>query len=322
MLDNDDGGLLEQMAAPQPVLQPVPQAEIPRTIKVKFDEPPLANMLPPQIQQVPQGPSPEEIARHVEARKKHVADLMAIDCWPEAVPVFLMATASEEDQVNRAKSVLDMMMDSNIEGFSFLDYGCGDGWIAQEVLNRGVIESVGYDIVKSPEWDKRKGVFTTTNLNDLKHNHFDAIMLYDVLDHCEDPVAVMETVKKCLKRTGSVYIRCHPWTSRHANHIFKKGVNRGYLHLFLTWDEMCGIMGSEPMFTRQEKHPVEAYHWWFRDFEIKKERMIKEPVSEFFHVPAFKELLATEQGLPLAQADALLKQMEIQFVDYVLKLKK
>jgi hypothetical protein len=43
-----------------------------------------------------------------------------------------------------------------------------------------------------------------------------------------------------------------------------------------------------------------------------------EPVSEFFRVPAFKELLANEQQIPLGEIDEFLKRMEIQFVDVVL----
>jgi SAM-dependent methyltransferase len=208
-----------------------------------------------------------------------------------------------------------------VEGAKFLDYGCGDGWITQEICKRGVMESWGYDIKESRNWSKLKGKIEMCSKREelpKSPNYFDAIMLYDVLDHCENPVELMAHVRNCVKHTGTVYVRCHPWTSKHATHLFKHGVNKAYLHLFLNWNEIKEITKEDPMFTRPEKNAVEAYHWWFKDFEIKRERFIKEPVSDFFHVPAFKELLANEQQVPLSEIDAFLKLMEVQFVNYCL----
>lgn len=328
MLDADDGGLLEQMAHHAPVPQAHHQAHVPVQQPVVVQQPPqpvfveqpvviVPTSPPPPPPPVPQGPSPEEIKRFEEARKKHIGDLMNIDCWPEAVPTFLMAKESSvQDQVNRANAVLDMMLDRSIEGAHFLDFGCGDGWIAQEATKRGVIESWGHDIVESKNWASLKGPKMTTDPNAIKKNYFDVIMLYDVLDHCEDPLAVMNHVKSLLKKTGAVYVRCHPWTSKHASHIYKQGVNKAYLHLFLKYHEIKELVNGEPMFTREEKGPLEAYRYWFSNFEIKKERAIREPVSDFFHVPAFKDLLRGEQQIE--DIDGFLKLMEIQFVDYVL----
>ena len=46
------------------------------------------------------------------------------------------------------------------------------------------------------------------------------------------------------------------------------------------------LIKEEPIFTRVEKNPLAAYHWWFKDFEIKKERFVREPINEFFKVPS------------------------------------
>jgi SAM-dependent methyltransferase len=317
MLDSDDGGLMEQwMQPPTPVGQP-PQP-VPAPI---ITVPPVPVEVEHSIQVDTKPPEIDEVTKmHMEARKKHVQSLMEIDCWPEAVPPFLMAKdASLEDQVNRANAVLDMMLDRNVEGLNFLDFGCGEGWIAQEILKRGVVESVGYDVQPSEKWSELKGPKMTSSLSDLKMSYYDVIMLYDVLDHCQDPIETMGQVKHCLKKGGVVYVRCHPWTSKHATHLYKQGINRAYVHMFLNWQEINEIIGHDQIFTRQEKTPIEAYHWWFSQFEIKKERMVREAVSEFFHVPAFKELLSNEQGI--TDINAFLKLMEIQFVDYVLVLK-
>ncbi len=307
MLENDDGGMLEQLMAP-PQVAPLPVQSV--------------APVPQQPQQPPPSPPQDNVALR-EARKKHIAALMGIDCWPEAVPPFLCENkVSDEDQINRANAILDMMVDRNLEGKTFLDFGCGEGWLAQEASKRGLVEVVAYDIKIEPGWKKRKGVGFTDKFSDLPQIHFDFVMLYDVLDHCQDPVELMAQVRSCLKPEGVVYVRCHPWTARHGNHIYKQGINRAYWHLFLSWEELKELLNAEPMFTRAEKDPLQAYHWWFRDFGIEKERLIREDVSEFFFVPAFKELLANEQQVPLPEIDAFLDRMRIQFADYVLGPKK
>lgn len=320
MLDEDDGGLLEKLRAID---------EMPKSLNIETPVAPAITVDLPKLTEVPVTPpvptlSAEEIKQFQIVRKKHIDELMAIECWPVAVPDFLMAQdASVDDQINRANCVLDMMIDlPKLEGLTFLDFGCGDGWIAQEVMKRGVAESMGYDIKLNSNWQNLTGAKYTHIYNELKRNYYDVIMLYDVLDHCEDPLALMGQVKNILKRDGVVYVRCHPWTSKHASHLYKQGMNKAYMHLFLTYEEIHDIIGKDPMFTRIEKAPIEAYHWWFNEFDIKKERAVKDPVSDFFHVPSFKELLANEQKIPMDKIDEFLKNMEIQFLDFKLTPKK
>jgi SAM-dependent methyltransferase len=310
MLDNDDGGMMEQLmeGIPQPQPQLVP-------------EKPLVMQEAAPCKPFTAAPDPQPAQPNI--RKKHIEDLLAIDCWPEAVPAHLLNNEgpSDEDQVNRANAVLDFMIDRSIEGGTFLDFGCGEGWITQEASKRGVTEAMGYDIIHDDNWNKRQLAKFTSNFETLPQGHFDYIMLYDVLDHCEDPMLTMSQVKSLLKPDGVVFIRCHPWPSKHAMHLWKQGLNQAHLHLFLSWDELRGVIGDSPMFTRVEKDPIEAYHWWFNEFNIAKERLTQEDVSEFFFVPAFKELLANEQQIPVEQIDDFLARMRISFVDYVLEQK-
>jgi 2-polyprenyl-3-methyl-5-hydroxy-6-metoxy-1,4-benzoquinol methylase len=313
MLDNDDGGLLEKLAENQNFpAQQIEPAQQPINPVVANAEPhsPVPHVNPEQEKMI------------LAARKKHIESLMAIDCWPEAVPQFLVAKdASAEDQMNRANAVLDMLLDRPVENLSFLDFGCGDGWIVQEIIKRGVSEAIGYDIKPNANWENLQNVSFTQNFAELKNNHYDVIFLYDVLDHCEDPLFIMDQIKKLIKPSGTVYVRCHPWTSKHATHLYKQGINKAYLHLFLSYNEIKELISQEPMFTRNEKNPIKAYHWWFHDFLIKKERLVKEPVSDFFYVPAFKELVANEQQIPLEEMDQFVKQFEVQFIDYCLSPK-
>lgn len=314
----DDHGLLEQLVSPsmpQQLVTPAPpnMVEIERPVIPQIEAPVRAD---------PPGMTAEQWKAHQIARKKHIDDLMAIDCWPEAVKPYCMASPSEEDQVNRAAAVLDMMTDRPLVGLRFLDFGCGEGWIAQEATKRGVAESVGYDIELHATWKNRSTATYTHIYNELKRSYYDVVMLYDVLDHCQDPIVLMNQVKSVLKPEGVVYVRCHPWTSAHGNHLYKLGMNKAYLHLFLNYDELRELIGQAPLFTRIEKNPLEAYHWWFHDFDIKREKLVTEKVNPFFQVPAFKELLGNEQAVLAQDIDEFLKRMEIQFVDYVLLPKR
>lgn len=312
MMDHDDGGLLEELAneagtSPSKAITSQPKS-IPQH-KVNLD------------------PEAEEQARieaeHKAARKKHLESLMAIDCWPESVPEHLMAGPTDEDQKKRARAVLDMMLDRSMEELNFLDFGCGEGWIANEALKRGCKLSTGYDITPNDNWEKLdQGAQFTSVYNEVPKDHYDVIFLFDVLDHCFEPEEVMGQIYDCIKGTGVVYVRCHPWTSRHATHLWKKGINKAYLHLFYTWEEMHALLGESPTFTRPEKDPLAAYAAWFKPhFNVVKMRPIEEPVSEFFHVPAFKELIANEQELEPSEVDDFLEKMKLQFVDFVLQPK-
>lgn len=262
-------------------------------------------------------PTPKAVKK-LDWRAAHVQKLMEIDCWPEAMPSILTVTPSEKDQKNRASAVMDMVLDRSLEQLHFLDFGCGEGWITQEALKRGAATATGFDLVKNERWSKLTGPHFIHEASEVRTGFYDVVLLYDVLDHCQNPVEVMEKVRASLTKTGVVYVRCHPWTARHVTHLYKQGLNKAFIHLFLDWDEIREIIRQDPMFTRIEKAPLDAYRWWFKDFRIIKERLVKEPVHEFFQVDSFKELLAKEQQV---DAEQLLQNMEIQFVDFVLALK-
>lgn len=321
LLDNDDGGLLEQLAS-SPVEHPKPEpVQLQQPVQPETVSPAVVQPKVPEVKQ--NSKTAEEWNRFAIDRGEYAEKLLSMKTWPEAVPEFLVAQdASTDDQINRANAVLDMMVDRPLENVNFLDFGCGDGWIAQEAAKRGVASSTGFDIKLSKTWSSLKGATYTHIYNELKRSYYDVVMLYDVLDHCEDPLSLMDQVKNVLKRDGIVYVRCHPWTARHATHMYKQGINRAYLHLFLTYDELLGRLGQPPIFTRIEKNPIEAYHWWFHDFEIKSEKFIKEPVSDFFSTDEFREILAREQEIPKDQIGEFLERMRIQFVDYRLIIKK
>lgn len=256
--------------------------------------------------------------KHKEDRQKHALALLQIDCWPPAVPGHLLRVPSEQDQINRATAVLDMTLTGSLDGMNFLDYGCGEGYITASVLKRGVVSTTGYDIAESPTWKNHpKNAFFTTDRKSLSKSAYDCIFLYDVLDHVHDPVDLMNHVKSLLKPTGLVYIRCHPWCAKHASHLFKQGLNKAFIHLFLSWEELSAS-GYDQVFTRPEIDPIRAYHYWFHPFKIVKETFQKSPLSDFFLVPDFKQLVWDQQKIPNDRREGFLKDMEVEFVDYIL----
>lgn len=306
---------------PEKVVIAEVKADIPEESIAEFKQGKDEPEIEPQVKTVKPPkklPKPEEDP-HFAARQKHIKDLLSIDVWPVAVEEHLQAAATSEDQINRANAMLDMLVNRPIEGVSFLDFGCGEGWMAKQALDRGAEMSVGYDLIPSDSWNKHKNVQFTNVFKEVAENQYDMVMLYDVLDHCQDPEDVMRQVRSVVKPGGAVYIRNHPWTAKHASHLYKNGLNKAYIHLFLTWEELVE-QGYSPEFTRQEINPFPAYRWWFdsSNFDVENEAFRRNPVNEFFFSGDFKELIRNEQQIDPSEIERFFSDMEVEFVDYVL----
>ncbi len=272
---------------------------------------------------IPVQPAVQAIAAPISSRFNQIKTLRENSQWPETVPQIQLKEPTDDDQRKRAKAVMDMILTRSLTGLDFLDFGCGDGWLAEEALRRGARLADGYDVDESPKWAELKAKSPTLTFTSTFHEidaMYDVIMLYDVLDHVYDPIDVMSKVKSLLKPNGIVYVRCHPWTSKHATHVFKQGINKAYFHLFASWDEIQEQLGENPIFTRVETDPLTAYRYWFQPFKIMKENVITEPVADFFLTPDMKKLIQESQKLSSKEATNFLKRMEIQFVDYRLEV--
>ena len=249
----------------------------------------------------------EEVASPKE--EKFDSDIVLFnDKWPEAVPSFLIS----EDEAGfrkRAKSILDTTDLKSLTGYNFLDFGCGDGYVVKAAAERGAKIAIGYDIEPKLKWKELRDtkVKFLDSYEEILNSglKFDIILLYDVLDHTEEQEDVISKVKTLLHPQGTIYVRCHPYTSRHAAHIHKK-LNKAFEQLFI--EDLSEYDGLKLFKTT---NPIETYHTWFEGLKIVNERITRTAVHGFFHRPDIKAHLA-KQGVDD-------ETMQIEFVDYILR---
>ena len=295
-----------------------PKEQIKKEIRI---DPPLKTFVPSTVL-----PTQLEVAKPVEVvdkshiRYDRIDKLLHMDNYPEAVSPHLIAREnSPSDQIKRANACLDMIIDCPTDGIAFLDFGCGEGWMAKQILDKGVAKSVGYDIDGKENWKTIQNVFFTTKLEEVTDQTYDMIFLYDVLDHMlGNPKETMDLLYDLLNPSGVIYVRCHPYTSRHAAHLHQNGLNKAYLHLFLNKDELDEIVGKPTMFVRPETNPQEAYRWWFDKFKVCNSpgRMCEKPVDPFFEQPYFREML--QEQFPDRKIKDIMNDLAIDFIDFVL----
>lgn len=264
-------------------------------------------------------------------RVAEITDLRLLsksDAWPQAVPEDLICAEEEEHKLNRAAGIIHEFINTDLEGKKFLDFGCGEGHVPYLAASLVGATAIGYDPVAQnwKHFDPQPGVLFMTSWPNVKEQGpFDVILVNDVLDHTTDMKTALNQVREVkAPQTGKIYIRCHPWTSRHGTHLYKQ-LNRAYLHLVFTAEELR-TMGLKEMPTQQLLDPLEAYRSAIKDagLSIVKEEVISHPVEFFFTRRAhilrrIKERFAKSNNPKYASGEEFPRDiLEIQFVDYIL----
>ena len=248
------------------------------------------------------------------------------DRWPEAVNKSLICDPeSETDKVERGKGIIELMIDENLDegGLKILDFGCGEGHCAQVAGDYNVAKSVGYDIKKYDSWDRferKENVLITNNYDEvLEHAPYDVIVLFDVIDHVEkeSPVDMLKRVNDLLKSGGKIYMRCHPYVSRHATHLYHD-LNKAYIHLVFNPDEIRRII-PESKYEESNigvTYPIRTYNDYVSQAGLKvvTRREIKDNVEPFFKIPKIAERIIA--NTKMEQFPDF--QLSLQFLDYVL----
>lgn len=124
-------------------------------------------------------------------------------------------------------------IDTDIKGKKILDYGCGYGGISLALDKFSPELIYGIDISREGiEYAKKeaesKGIKTASFIVydgkkvPYKDNFFDTILLYDVVEHLQDPEYTLIEIKRILKKGGSVYIITFPWCHPYGAHLWFK----------------------------------------------------------------------------------------------------
>jgi 2-polyprenyl-3-methyl-5-hydroxy-6-metoxy-1,4-benzoquinol methylase len=244
----------------------------------------------------------------------YLKELVRSSAWPEAIdPGELCTPDSEDDKNERAATILSNIV--RLEKLSFLDFGCGEGHVAHQAAQIAM-KVVGFEFTAQERWGRwaRDNVYFTTNLNDLnQHGPFDVILLYDVLDHIDNPVEILKLVKSLRRINGPIYIHCHPWASRHATHLYHQ-INKAFLHVIFSEQELLKL-GYKGKKTAKLLHSMGTYRKWFADagLQVKTESPNRRPVEDIFlRDPTLQKRMKAHwpDNLPI-------NELKLESVDYI-----
>jgi 2-polyprenyl-3-methyl-5-hydroxy-6-metoxy-1,4-benzoquinol methylase len=250
--------------------------------------------------------------------------LLESENWPVAVdPSLICDPSSESDKLIRAEGIIALLIDENLENKKFLDFGCGEGHVPFIAAEQNLVLSVGYDIKDSPSWNqlKNNNLILTTNIEIVKKNApYDVVLIYDVLDHLEqsNTIEILTQLKDLLSNTGKIYLRTHPFCSRHATHLYHK-INKAFIHLIFTNDELEKL-GYEITPNANIVFPLATYSKLIKEANLKilKSNEIRETVEDFFKdTPIIKKRI--KEIIPNNNDDFPDWQCEQQFLDYILE---
>lgn len=250
------------------------------------------------------------------------------DKWPNAVnPSLICDSSSESDKKERGVGILELVIEESVKDGKFLDFGCGEGHCvasAVEILDCAL--AVGYDVKKQGNWISTDKTKFSTSYDEVKQmGPYDAILIFDVLDHVsgEEPESMLKKAADLLAPNGRIYMRCHPWMSRHGTHLYHK-LNKAYAHLVFTDEELSQLSDHVPESNIKVTHPLATYSNIFKSAELKvlSDRKINEKVDPFFKVPKIAERIMKNTNKACKKfpefKDFPEFQMGIQFIDYVL----
>lgn len=227
--------------------------------------------------------------------------------WPEAVnPHLICDPESETEKIERGRGVMELMIEDDLK--KFLDIGCGEGHCtAVAATEYGASMSVGYDIKSYDSWNKfpaRPNLQFTNSFETVKTNGpYDTILLFDVLDHVvgQDPISLLTMARDVLSENGVIYMRVHPFTSRHATHLYHE-LNKAYVHLVFSPEEIRLLL---PESKYEEPNigvvkPIVTYESYIAaaGLKIQHRTNIEEKIEPFFKIPKIAERIMKQTKLP------------------------
>lgn len=274
---------------------------------------------------------PVVAAQEIEVKKPEEFDdfeslkaALLSDKWPEAVnPNLICQPDSESDKMERGRGIVELMIEEDLKDLKVLDFGCGEGQCAYVSTEYNPKLVVGYDIKQSQSWagySKENLVFTTNFQDVMDKGPYDVIILFDVIDHAknEDATSILKKAQSVLSDNGKIYMRCHPFTSRHATHLYHD-INKAYIHLVFSPDEVKDLVPNSKYVEDSIKvvTPIASYQKFIEDSNLKivTRRDITSKVEPFFKIPKIAERIIKHVNF----REFPEFQMSMDFLDYVLK---
>lgn len=244
--------------------------------------------------------------------------------WPQAVePALICDPNNETEKIERSKGIIEVYLDDSIKDKKILDFGCGEGHLISSSAEFGPKMVVGYDVNQNKTWagfnlnDSQK--LTTTWEEVVANAPYDYVIAFDVLDHLENetPINCLKKIKSVMNTNSKLYVRFHPYTSRHATHLYQ-GLNKAFVHLFMTEDEIKQQYPDlKPTKCEKITRPLATYEKYIQEagFKVLNRREVTENVEDFFANQDRSNIICKH-----LEFDSFPKfQLSLCFVDYVLK---
>lgn len=109
-----------------------------------------------------------------------------------------------------------------------LDYGCGDGSLLRRfrsLFKSNTTQLFAYDAYTHPQFEPELKIGVLVNTLEAPRNDFDLVTLIHTIEHCENPIKVINEISGLLSINGTLLIQCPLWTSNYfdlyiADHLF------------------------------------------------------------------------------------------------------
>lgn len=277
-----------------------------------------AQSLPPLQTAVPMT-SNEDLATFDSLRKA-----LESDKWPEAVnPHLICDPNSDEEAMERGRGIVELMIEDELKDLRVLDFGCGNGHVPFLATQYGAAVAVGYDVKSSNRWgnyEYRDNLLFTTNFEEVKqHGPYNVIVMFDVLDHVEGETSqeVLKKAASVLAENGKIYMRVHPWVSRHGTHLYHD-MNKAYMHLVFSESELRQIIphSDHEVSSVGVIYPLKTYGDLITNagLKVQTHREITQKVDAFFKIPKVAERIMRHTRTEKFPEF----QMSMEFIDYKL----
>tara|TARA_B110000438_G_C15630594_1_gene570822 strand:+ start:306 stop:914 length:609 start_codon:yes stop_codon:yes gene_type:complete len=133
----------------------------------------------------------------------------------------------EKNHMASVKKMLSLIFHKRAEIFSFVDLGCGNGYVVREVSKHPLCQrSIGVDgaveMIKKAKLIDSKGEYICSNISSwLPEKKVDFIHSMEVMYYLENPQKIITNInQKCLKKNGMMIMGidfyqensdCHSW---------------------------------------------------------------------------------------------------------------